>query len=96
MQHPRLIYSLFFCCCAIFSAAQCPIPFEIGLTTHFTVDLDCGDTLQLVVTAPATDSTLQINWTTDFGNILSGEETLAPIITDFGNYTVVVSTTINN
>jgi len=24
MQHPRLIYSLLFSCCAILSAAQCP------------------------------------------------------------------------
>lgn len=95
MQYPRFLYSLLFLCCANFSVAQCPIPFEIGLQ-HTTVNLNCGDTLQLRVIAPETDSTLQINWTTNTGNILSGEQTLAPLINAFGVYKVEISTTIGN
>ena len=84
----------FFCFIGAYpTRAQCPVPFEIGLV-HTTVNLDCGDTVQLRVTAPETDSSLQIAWTTTIGNILSGEQTVAPIINALGAYEVTISTTI--
>ncbi len=92
MQHSQTIFCLLFLHCACIIDAQCPILFEIGLV-HTTVNLECGDTLQLRVTAPATDSTLQINWTTNVGNIIAGEQTLAPTVNALGAYKVEVSTT---
>lgn len=92
-QLPFLLGCL--CCIGAYTThAQCPIPFEIGLL-HTTVNLNCGDTLQLRVTAPETDSALQITWTTTIGNILSGEQTLAPIVNALGAYEVTISATIN-
>lgn len=92
----RLPFLLGFCCCfgTYTTNAQCPIPFEIGLV-HTTVNLDCGDTVQLRVTAPETDSVLQIAWTTTIGNILSGEQTIAPIVNALGAYEVTISATID-
>ncbi len=74
------------------SAANIPIA-DAGTN----VILDCNNSeLNLNGSNPNFDSNIATLWTTNDGNILSGETTLMPVIDQLGTYTLTVLNTDNN
>lgn len=59
-------------------------------------NMDCfGETLPLSGVASGSSTNLAITWSTNNGNILSGNTTLTPLITLPGTYTLVVTDNVN-
>ncbi|MCB9285014.1 MAG: choice-of-anchor L domain-containing protein [Lewinellaceae bacterium] len=52
--------------------------------------------IQLQATASGNTDRFEYLWTTDEGNVISGQGTLSPVVNEPGQYTIVVTDTINN